>query len=76
MRTSKKIFVSVLVALLVGSLCGGFILSAEEEPIPGEYNAITDVPGIKVGHYTAKNLTEGFLTGTTVVLPAEGTTGG
>ena len=35
--------------------------------VPGPYNAITDVPGIEVGHYTGT-----YLTGTTVVLAENG----
>jgi L-aminopeptidase/D-esterase-like protein len=39
-------------------------------PVPGPNNAITDVPGIRVGHYTASHLT-----GATVVLAENGTAG-
>lgn len=39
---------------------------------PGRNNAITDVPGVKVGNYTNQK----FLTGTTVVLIEEGAVGG
>jgi putative pantetheine hydrolase len=35
-------------------------------PLPGPHNAITDVPGVRVGHVT--RIGDGFLTGTTVVL--------
>ncbi|CUR57095.1 conserved hypothetical protein [metagenome] len=42
---------------------------------PGPTNAITDVPGIRVGH--AQRTDEGWLTGTTIVLPtAEGAVAG
>ncbi|WP_435199965.1 P1 family peptidase [Janibacter sp. GS2] len=41
---------------------------------PGAHNAITDVPGIRVGHATREGA--GWLTGTTVVTPPAGTTGG
>lgn len=41
---------------------------------PGAHNAITDVPGIRVGHTTRDDA--GWLTGTTVVTPPVGTTGG
>ena len=34
----------------------------------GRYDAITDVPGVQVGHYTH---TEGTLRGTTVIIPGE-----
>ena len=46
--------------------------SAWSEPVPGPYNAITDVPGIEVGHYTDKH----NLTGTTVILARQGAVGG
>lgn len=38
---------------------------------PGEYNAITDVPGVRVGHVTI-NKGEDIHTGVTAVLPHEG----
>lgn len=38
---------------------------------PGDHNAITDVPGVKVGHHTATDAP----TGTTVVLVEEGAVG-
>ena len=41
---------------------------------PGRRNALTDVAGIKVGHYQRRG--RGWLTGTTVVLPPPGTVGG
>lgn len=41
---------------------------------PGAHNAITDVPGIRVGHAT-RDETD-WLTGTTVVVPPVGTVGG
>lgn len=37
-------------------------------PVPGPHNAITDVPGVRVGHATLVG--NGHLTGTTVVLAA------
>jgi L-aminopeptidase/D-esterase-like protein len=42
---------------------------------PGPKNAITDVPGIEVGHYTATN-GAGGMTGTTVVVVRGGATAG
>ena len=39
----------------------------------GEYNAITDVPGVLVGQY--ERTEDGWLCGATVVLPPEGTVG-
>jgi len=44
-----------------------FLASVTWAQVPGKYNAITDVPGIKVGHFTGK-----YLTGTTVVLADNG----
>ena len=41
---------------------------------PGPHNALTDVPGMRVGHATRDE--PGWLTGTTVVLPPVGTIGG
>ncbi len=41
---------------------------------PGAHNAITDVPGVRVGHATRDE--PGWLTGTTVVVPPIGTTAG
>lgn len=41
---------------------------------PGAHNAITDVPGVRVGHATRDE--PGWLTGTTVVVPPSGTTAG
>ncbi|EHR62733.1 P1 family peptidase [Saccharomonospora cyanea] len=40
---------------------------------PGRHNAITDVRGIRVGHHDRTG--DGWLCGTTVVLPPEGTVG-
>jgi L-aminopeptidase/D-esterase-like protein len=44
-----------------------FLASITWAQVPGTYNAITDVPGIKVGHFTGD-----CLTGTTVVLADKG----
>ena len=41
---------------------------------PGPHNAITDVPGVRVGHTTLDD--DGWLTGVTVVVPPAGTTAG
>lgn len=41
---------------------------------PGAHNAITDVPGVRVGHATRDE--PGWLTGTTVVVPPPGTAAG
>jgi Peptidase family S58 len=46
-------------------------------PTPGPLNAITDVPGIKVGHHTLGDQNTGTpITGTTVVVYGPGATGG
>ena len=45
-----------------------------DAPRLGPLNAITDVPGIRVGHVTRDE--PGWLTGVTVVVPPEGTVGG
>jgi L-aminopeptidase/D-esterase-like protein len=45
-----------------------------QAPRPGPLNAITDVAGVRVGHVTRDE--PGWLTGTTVVVPPEGTVGG
>lgn len=42
--------------------------------VPGPHDAITDVPGIRVGHATRDE--PGWLTGTTVVVAPPGTVGG
>ncbi len=70
----------------MGVTAGGLLLCAMlvvvspgllgEELRTGPFNAITDVPGIEVGHHTSIELEEGYLTGTTVVLPVHGTVGG
>ena len=62
-----KTVLTVVVALLF-SIFGASVWS---EPLPGPYNAITDVPGIEVGHYAEKPL----LTGTTVILARQGAVG-
>ncbi|MFO7191780.1 MULTISPECIES: P1 family peptidase [Thermocrispum] len=41
---------------------------------PGPHNAITDVPGVLVGHF--HRMADGWATGTTVVLTPAGATGG
>src|SRR4029079_19027083 len=46
---------------------------AGESPQPGPHNDITDVAGVRVGHFQRRG--RGWLTGTTVVLPPSGTVG-
>ncbi len=57
-----------LLALLVATLAPAAACAQN----PGPSNTITDVPGIKVGHYSRTG--EGYLTGTTVVLTETGAT--
>ena len=38
---------------------------------PGQYNAITDVKGVRVGHYT-RHRAERFHTGVPAIIPAPG----
>jgi L-aminopeptidase/D-esterase-like protein len=58
---------TILITLLV-YMAG---VSAWSDPLPGPHNAITDIPGIDVGHYSRVS----FLTGTTVILTKQGATG-
>jgi len=51
------------------------VASLSRAQAPGPYNAITDVPGIEVGHYTEYESTGGS-TGTTVVFARGGAVGG
>src|ERR1700758_4691819 len=53
-----------------------FFVSTSWAQVPGTLNAITDVPGIKVGNYTASAGASGGSTGTTVVIAPTGTVGG
>ncbi|WP_016696688.1 P1 family peptidase [Actinoalloteichus spitiensis] len=52
----------------------GAVAGTAEPPTPGPGNAITDVPGILVGHH--QRLDAGWATGCTVLLTAEGVTAG
>lgn len=55
-----------------------FAVNAQPQPLPqtpGPKNAITDVPGIEVGHYTATN-GAGGMTGATAVIARGGATAG
>ncbi len=51
-----------------------FVASSSLAQQPGANNAITDVPGVKVGHH--ETMDGGGLTGTTVVLVEDGAVGG
>ena len=58
--TTRHVWAAVLFTLCV--------VSPSWAQAPGPLNAITDVPGIAVGHYTATSPSGGGSTGTTVVL--------
>src|SRR5690554_5431753 len=54
-------------------LTGGLAAQAPTQvSVPGATNTLTDVPGLRVGHYERNG--EGFQTGTTVILTEEGAT--
>ena len=63
MKTALTMGVALLLSI--------FGASVWSESLPGPHNAITDVPGIEVGHYAEKPL----LTGTTVILARQGAVG-
>lgn len=63
----------VMVAALAAAAPAAFGQALPQTP--GPKNAITDVPGIEVGHFTQSNGTGG-MTGTTVILARAGATGG
>jgi len=52
-----------------------FFVSTSWGQVAGPLNAITDVPGIKVGNYTASAGASGGSTGTTVIIAPNGTVG-
>jgi L-aminopeptidase/D-esterase-like protein len=60
---------------LLAVLFASAVVSQTLPQTPGPKNAITDVPGIEVGHYTATN-GSGGMTGTTVILSRGGATTG
>jgi len=64
---------TALGALLTGLCAVSDGLAQNLPQTPGPKNAITDVPGIEVGHYTATN-GAGGMTGTTVVIARGGAT--
>lgn len=70
-----KSFASTVTLLCLATAATAFGQGGDPEQAgvyrPGPNDAITDVPGVKVGHYTH---TEGTMRGVTVVLPGE--TGG
>ena len=68
----KKINVFMVFLLIMGL---AMISRAE---MPGPNNAITDVPGIEVGHYTGLEYSSanGAATGTTVILARQGAVAG
>ena len=63
-------------AVLLTLMAGASAPLAQTLPqTPGPKNAITDVPGIEVGHYTATN-GAGGMTGTTAIIARGGATAG
>jgi len=64
------------VLCVVAGIAGASASFAQNLPqTPGPKNAITDVPGIEVGHYTATNGTGG-MTGTTAIIARGGAVAG
>ncbi len=61
---------------LLGALLLTFAFTLAAAQQPGPHNDITDVPGVKVGHYTVNDPDSGTLTGTTVVLVEGGAVAG
>ncbi|HZF78540.1 MAG TPA: P1 family peptidase [Rubrivivax sp.] len=66
---------TVLGGLVTFTAIAGSALAQTLPQTPGPLNAITDVPGIEVGQYTATSGTGG-MTGTTVVIARGGATAG
>ena len=66
---------TALGAMLVPLAVAAPALAQTLPQTPGPMNAITDVPGIEVGHYTATNGTGG-MTGTTAIIARGGATAG
>jgi putative pantetheine hydrolase len=66
---------TALGALLVQLAVAAPALAQTLPQTPGPMNAITDVPGIEVGHYTATN-GSGGMTGTTAIIARGGATAG
>ena len=66
---------TALSALVAGLGAASFSFAQNLPQTPGPKNAITDVPGIEVGHYTATN-GAGGMTGTTAVIARGGATAG
>ncbi|HLL11903.1 MAG TPA: P1 family peptidase [Rubrivivax sp.] len=66
---------TVLGVLFTLTAVAGAAVAQTLPQTPGPLNAITDVPGIEVGQYTATNGTGG-MTGTTVVIARGGATAG
>jgi L-aminopeptidase/D-esterase-like protein len=62
-------------ALLAAIALASAALAQTLPQTPGPKNAITDVPGIEVGHYTASSGTGG-MTGTTAIIARGGATAG
>src|SRR5438552_13589659 len=73
MSRDRRSFISACAAAVVTL----FSVSASSAQAPGPLNAITDVPGIEVGHYTLPHDPSApAITGTTVVVSRAGAVGG
>jgi len=66
---------TALSALVAGLGAASFSFAQNLPQTPGPKNAITDVPGIEVGHYTVTN-GSGGMTGTTAIIARGGATAG
>lgn len=68
---------SIRAALFSALVLGAAVLApgcadAQDAPVLGPTNSLTDVPGISVGHY--ERIGDGFQSGTTVILTPDGAT--
>lgn len=74
MRTYLRLTAVALagVGLVAATMHG--VGAQESGPSTGQNNAITDVPGVEVGHFDKAG--DGFLTGTSVILTRDGAVGG
>jgi L-aminopeptidase/D-esterase-like protein len=70
-RTSRGVIVACAAVALASVAAEPLLRSAGvDAQRPGPTNSLTDVPGLKVGHYQREG--DGFRSGTTVVIPERG----